>query len=315
MTQLVSVENQSRPSASLMIMNPAAMQEIYKFAEMMAAGRVSVPKHFQGNVADCMAVTMQSMQWGLNPFAVAQKTHMTPNGSLGYEAQLISSVVTESGAVDGDPEYIFIGDWNKVLGKVEERKSDKPGGGKYYVATYTKADEQGLGVTCRLKLKGEDKPRDLTVMMSQCYPRFSTQWATDPKMQICYVAIRKWTRLNKPGVILGIYTPDELQEIHEHQEVEINPIQQGNKPATKKSPLKDLAKATTAAVPADDAPEFEAHVLSVEAQKQADRLVDCQSWNDLNEWAADSSAKFPEGHPDFNELVRLYNERGAQLPA
>ena len=48
--------------------------------------------------------------------------------------------------------------------------------------------------------------------MSQCYPRFSTQWATDPKQQICYVAIRKWARRHKPGVILGVHTPEELAE-------------------------------------------------------------------------------------------------------
>lgn len=111
------------------------------------------------------------------------------------------------------PEYEFIGDWDKILGKVEEKKSEK--GGKYYIATYTKADEAGLGVICRLRLKGESEPRVMKVMMSQCYPRFSTQWATDPKLQICYVAIRKWSRLHKPGVILGVYTPEELSPSNE----------------------------------------------------------------------------------------------------
>jgi hypothetical protein len=96
-----------------------------------------------------------------------------------------------------------------VLGKVEERKSDK--GGKYYVATYTKADEEGLGVRVTATLRGESEPRVLEVMMSQAYPRFSTQWATDPKQQICNLAIRKWTRLHKPGVILGVYGDDELE--------------------------------------------------------------------------------------------------------
>jgi len=119
-------------------------------------------------------------------------------------------VVTGSGAVDGDPEYEYIGDWDKILGKIEERKSDK--GGKYYVATYTKADEAGLGIICRLRLRGESEPRELTLMMSQCWPRFSTQWATNPKMQISYAVIRQWARMHKPGVILGIYTPDEIQE-------------------------------------------------------------------------------------------------------
>jgi hypothetical protein len=136
--------------------------------------------------------------------------HEPQSGALGYEAQLISAALSASGALKEDPEYEFIGDWNKVLGKVEERKSEK--GGKYYVPSYTKQDEAGLGVICRATLKGESKPRELMVMLSQCYPRFSTQWATDPKQQICYVAVRKWGRLHKPGVLLGVYTPEELEQ-------------------------------------------------------------------------------------------------------
>ena len=52
--------------------------------------------------------------------------------------------------------------------------------------------------------------RELQVMMSQAYPRFSTQWATDPFQQLCYLAVRKWARLNSPGSVLGVYTPEEL---------------------------------------------------------------------------------------------------------
>ena len=198
----------STTSASL-ILSGDAMERIFKFAEMMAKGTATVPRHLQGNSSDCLAVVMQATQWGMNPFAVAQKTHVSQGGALGYEAQLISAVITANAPVTGQPEYEYIGDWNKVLGKVEERKSDK--GGKYYVATYTKADEAGLGVICRMTLKGESGPREMTVMMSQCFPRFSTQWATDPKQQISYVAIRKWSRLYAPGVILGVYEPEELE--------------------------------------------------------------------------------------------------------
>ncbi|SPX63869.1 Uncharacterised protein [Leclercia adecarboxylata] len=37
-----------------------------------------------------MAIIMQAMQWGMNPYAVAQKTHLV-NGVLGYEAQLVNA--------------------------------------------------------------------------------------------------------------------------------------------------------------------------------------------------------------------------------
>lgn len=200
-------------SAGALLMHGDSMDRLERIAEMMFTGRATVPQHLRGSKGDCFAVVLQSMQWGMNPFAVAQKTHVSQSGALGYEAQLISAALSGSGALKEDPEYEFIGDWSKVLGKVEERKSEK--GGKYYVATYTKQDEIGLGVICRATLKGESKPRELEVMLSQCYPRFSTQWATDPKQQICYVAVRKWGRLHKPGVLLGVYTPEELEQAGE----------------------------------------------------------------------------------------------------
>ena len=65
--------------------------------------------------------------------------------------------------------------------------------------------------------------RSITVMMSQCYPRFSTQWATDPQQQITYVAVRKLARRYAPGAILGVYTPEELEESQPQREIDITP--------------------------------------------------------------------------------------------
>lgn len=195
--------------AAALILGPS-FERVQTFAKLMASGSVSVPKHLRGNMGDCMAITIQALGWRMNPFAVAQKTHLSQSGALGYEAQLVSAILVSTGAVKGEPDYEAIGDWSKVLGKVEERQSQKEGGGKYFVGTYTKKDEEGLGVIVRATLSGESAPRELRVMMTQAYPRFSTQWATDPFQQLCYLAVRKWARLHSPGSILGVYTPDEL---------------------------------------------------------------------------------------------------------
>jgi hypothetical protein len=200
--------NLAQVDAASLMLGPM-WDRIQAVGKMMARGAVTIPKHLQGNEADCCAVALQAFGWGMNPFAVAQKTHVTKGGALGYEAQLVNAVVQASGTLDGDPDYEYLGDWSKVLGKVKEMKSDN--GGKYYVATYTPADEEGLGVVVKARLRGESKLRELTVMMSQAWPRFSTQWATDPKQQISYLAMRKFVRLHKPGVLLGIYTNDELE--------------------------------------------------------------------------------------------------------
>ncbi len=198
--------------AAALILGPS-FDRVQSFAKLMSTGSVSVPKHLRGNMGDCMAITIQALGWRMNPFAVAQKTHLSQSGALGYEAQLVSAILVSTGAIKEEPEYVAIGDWNKVLGKVEERQGkarpDGSEGGKWFAATYTKKDEEGLGVIVRATLAGGSK-RELTVMMSQAYPRFSTQWATDPFQQLCYLAVRKWARLNSPGSVLGVYTPEEL---------------------------------------------------------------------------------------------------------
>lgn len=201
-----------------LLFNADAMNQLHSLARVMSESRITVPKHFQGNPGDCMAICMQAAQWRMNPFAVAQKTHITQGGQLGYEAQLVNAVVTSIAPIEGRMDFNFIGDWGKILGRVKEMKSEKTGG-KYYLANWNTADEQGLGVEVYATLKGESRPRVVTIMLSQCYPRFSTQWATDPQQQITYVGAKKWARRYCPDVILGVYTPDEMEGMGRERDV------------------------------------------------------------------------------------------------
>lgn len=201
-------------------MQSETFDRVMSLAELMSGGSATIPKHLQKNRADCAAIIMQSMQWGMNPFAVAQKTHMTQGGTLGYEAQLVNAVINANGPLENIPEYEFIGDWDRILGRVKEMQGQGEGKGKYYVKDWQPADENGLGVICHYTIKGQPS-RALKLMLKQCWPRFSTQWATDPQQQICYAAIKKVARRDFPGVILGVYTRDELE--YEHQEIDITP--------------------------------------------------------------------------------------------
>jgi hypothetical protein len=162
-TKELQVIEQSTIGSTAMMFGAGNFDRAMQVANAMANAVVSVPVHFRGKPGDCLAIVMQAAQWNMNPFAVAQKTHLSQSGALGYEAQLVNAVVVSSGALKSQPEFRFLGDWSRVLGKVEERKSDK--GGKYYVATYTKGDEEGLGVVCSAWLRGESEPREITVML------------------------------------------------------------------------------------------------------------------------------------------------------
>ncbi|MGL5475732.1 MAG: RecT family recombinase [Citrobacter braakii] len=197
------------------------LNAISAFAQIMAQGAATVPRHLQGNQADCMAVAMQAAQWQMNPFAVAQKTHLI-NGVLGYEAQLVNAVISRSGVLANRFEYEWYGPWEKVVGKFQIRKGDK---GEYRVPGWPLADETGIGIIIRATLKGEDQPRVLDLLLAQARTRNSTLWADDPRQQLAYLAVKRWARLFCPDVILGVYTPDELDDRREEREVNPAPVQ------------------------------------------------------------------------------------------
>ena len=79
MTDIANIELSNEPAitnANVAIFNPQNLMAIQNFATLMASGKSTIPAHLAGNKADCMAVAMQAVQWGMNPFVVAQKTHV-----------------------------------------------------------------------------------------------------------------------------------------------------------------------------------------------------------------------------------------------
>lgn len=196
----------SQPGATVgtaaAIFSPEGMDRLVRFATLMADSKATVPAHLAGKQADCLAVTMQAAQWGMNPFAVAQKTHVV-NGTLGYEAQLVNAVVSSSNLLATRLNYKWDGDWSKVSGKTDKSPS--------------------LTVTVWATLKGESEPRTLTISMAQAGVRNSPLWEQDPRQQLAYLCVKRWARLHAPDVLLGVYTPDELQEAAPRVERDITP--------------------------------------------------------------------------------------------
>lgn len=212
----------SQPGATVgtaaAIFSPEGMNQLVRFAELMAQSKATVPQHLAGKPADCLAVTMQAAQWGMNPFAVAQKTHVV-NGTLGYEAQLVNAVVSSSNLLTSRLNYRWDGDWSKVNGKTDKSPS--------------------LTVTVSAVIKGEAEPRELTISMAQAGVRNSPLWEQDPRQQLAYLCVKRWARLHAPDVLLGVYTPDELQEAAPRVERDITP------PAATASGMNSLINAKT----------------------------------------------------------------------
>lgn len=205
-------------SSVALLMDMASMERLERVADIMASGKTTVPAHLRGSKGDCFAVAMQSMQWGMNPFAVAQKTHLV-NGTLGYEGQLVAAVINNSKIVTDRFKFEWFGPWEKVIGKFTIKKGEK---GEYRVPGWTMADEEGCGIRVSATLKGERAPRTLELLLAQARVRNSTQWADDPKQQLAYLAQKKWARLYAPDVILGVYSPDEFEQ---PSEIHMGPVE------------------------------------------------------------------------------------------
>lgn len=209
--------------STAMMMDTAGMDRMIRFAELMASGKSTIPVHLRGNPGDCLAVTMQAMSWGMNPHAVAQKTHLI-NGTLGYEAQLVAAAINCSRVVSDRFKFEWFGPWEKIVGKLKEvesrtKKDDNGNPKKYIVPDWKLHDEQGLGVRVSATIRGESEPRTLELMMTQAHTRNSTLWTEDPKQQLAYLAQKRWARLYAPDVILGVYTPDEFEQSAQVQDM------------------------------------------------------------------------------------------------
>ncbi len=203
------VQHESRRTSMDIIMDDEVYNKMYRMSCMLAEAQCTVPEHLAGNKGDCFAVVLQAAQWSMNPFMVAQKTHLI-HGKLGYEAQLVNAVIHSNGPLVGRLQHKHHGPWENLVGKYQMTGEGKK---KYAQARYTFADEQNCGITISGLLKGETEPSQLTLYMQEVSNRNSTLWANMPKQQIFYLASKMWARMYCPDVILGVYTPDEIQAI------------------------------------------------------------------------------------------------------
>lgn len=169
-------------TGAVMLFDVPRMESLMRFAELMATSVVTIPTHLHGKPADCMAVAMQALRWGMDPFVVAQKTHIV-SGRMGYEAQLVNAVVQSTRAIKGSFSYEYKGEGNNLECRVG--------------AVLRGENEITWGEWLRCG--------DVTT-------KNSPLWKVNPKQQLGYLQIKNWARLYCPGAILGAYTVDELED-------------------------------------------------------------------------------------------------------
>jgi hypothetical protein len=160
---------------------PTSMAEAMELAKLMAAGNF-VPKHLRQKAGDCLAVLMQAARWGMDPFAVGNKTYFV-NDRMAYEAQLVNAVVNSSGILRGRLQVDWHGAGNELL------------------------------CTVSGTIRGDSRPKIVEQQLKTITTLNSPLWKQSPQQQLGYYTTRLWARLYVPEVLLGVYTVDEVEEM------------------------------------------------------------------------------------------------------
>lgn len=155
--------------------------EVMNFAKMMAVANSGVRKHLRGNVGACLAIITQAVEWGMSPFAVANKSYFV-NDQIAFESQLVQAVILKRAPIRGRIKFEFTGTGDK-------RK-------------------------CRAWARLKDDPDEIVEYESpeigQIHPKNSPLWKSDPDQQHCYYAGRALCRRHFPDILLGVYGEDEM---------------------------------------------------------------------------------------------------------
>ncbi len=155
--------------------------QIMEFAKIMSLAAVAIPKHLRENPGACLAVAIQASEWGMSPFAVANKSYSV-NDRLAYEAQLVNAVILKRAPIKGRFKIFYTGDGQQRKCKVSATLED--------------------GETVEYESPAIEKIK----------VKNSPLWQSDPDQQLFYFSSRSMCRRHFPDVLLGVYTPDELEE-------------------------------------------------------------------------------------------------------
>jgi hypothetical protein len=168
------------PPSSLPSLAPRNIDEAVRLAQMMAKGRL-VPAHLQDSPADCLMVIEQAVRWRMSPLAVAQCTSVI-HGKLMHEGKLVAAVLNTSGLLATRLQYTF------------------------------KGEGANRTVTVSARLVGETDVRVLEVRLADVVTK-NDAWRSQPDQQLCYSGARVWARRYVPEVMLGVYVPEEFDDV------------------------------------------------------------------------------------------------------
>lgn len=189
------------------IFDPQVMNALMSIANVMSKSGPAVPEWLRDNPGGCFSICITAKQHRMDPFGLARDSFCIEGGIPEYGAKATHAIVEH--AVGDSFEHEKIGDWSKIEGKVKIMTSAK--GKPYPVPGWTKYGPEEDGLACKVWLRS--RPDRVTVLsLKQCFVRNSTNWASNPYLQLFYQACKVHARMYYPGAVLGVYSTDEMPD-------------------------------------------------------------------------------------------------------
>jgi len=165
----------------------SSMSEAMELAKLMSVSGQAVPAHMRNNPGACLAVAIQAYEWGVTPFAIANKSYVV-NDRLAYESALYHAVLQRRAPIIGRIKMEYIGDGASRQCRVSAKARPAMDGDPVETVEY------------------------LSPRISDIRPQNSPLWKNDPDQQLFYFSVRAFARRHFPDVMMGVYTEDELQD-------------------------------------------------------------------------------------------------------
>lgn len=257
----------------------ANANEAMEFAKLMALSQVAVPRHLRANPGACLAVVIQSIEWRMSPYAVANKSYSV-NDRLAYESQLVQAVILQRAPIKGRFRFTFTGEGQNRRCRVEVTTTDGE------VVDY-------------------ESP-----LIADIPVKNSPLWKGDPDQQLTYYSGRALCRRHFPDVLLGVYTRDEIEDEERgpEQARDITPPR-----VAANAPLADRLTAIKDRHPSSASDEVSTGAASSPAAPATD--PEDQQQDDQTPGAASGSSSqdddFPGDRPSREQMVAGAYERGA----
>lgn len=180
---LISSNQSSDLSTQSPLLTPQ-FDAMIRLAECMCLSK-TVPAFLHNSPADCLRIIELAARIGVSPFMLADGAYFV-SGKLALDGKTIAALINSSSYISGSLRYTYNGEGS-------ERSLDVSG-----------------------TIRGESEPRVITVTLAQGMRDSGgarERWKNDPDQMLVYYGARVWARRHAPEIIMGLYTPDELNSV------------------------------------------------------------------------------------------------------